>query len=487
LQAIGHGDSKQSTFPLTTLKGIRVATEFPGADMGARINAAIADFGTAQYGAFAAGPASGGIVFVPSGEWTISTPIRLTSGIRLMGAGRMQTVLRAADGLNHSVILVGVNAAETGAATGVMFGGIYNLTVDGNAIHQTATSHGIHLGLFARLEIRSLRIENTRNDCIRADNGAGTGAAGASGVLILDDLSLLAPLEGTAPPRSSNGIYLWGVADSIITDVDYNGLAGSPSLNGMLLRDSSNLHIAHNMISGAGNPSDPHCGLPDSVCGTGVYIEHCSKIVLTDNFIDASKNYGLWIGDSYPWPGGANSLNVTAIGNLILSTAGPSPAIFVDGLVDGYFIGNIADRSGWNRPAPQQSYGLAVSNDPVTATIVVLGNKFGGNAKGEIYDPGGKITTLWASDSLKLGGTSAHLETGVPSGDVAGTVSISDAVEATKPFARPFKFAPTCTLTPTSNPNGLSWWVSTTATALSAHLTTPGAMTFNYFCVGNPD
>jgi hypothetical protein len=306
-------------------------------------------------------------------------------------------------------------------------------------------------------------------------------------MLILDDLSLLAPLEGAAPPRSSNGIYLWGVWDSIITDVDYNGLSGSPSLNGMWFRDSSDLHIAHNLISGAGNPSDPHCGLPGSACGTGVYIEHCAKVVLTDNFIDGSKNYGLWIGDSYSWPGGANSLNVTAIGNLILSTGGPGPAIFVDGLMDGYFIGNIADRSGWNQPVAQQTYGLAVSNNPVTANIVVLGNKFSGNTKGEIYDPGGKITSLWASNSFKLGGTSAHIETGASSSDLAGTLSISHATSNTKTFARPFKSPPTCTLTPTSNPNGLSWWVSTTTSSLAAQLSTPGTISFNYSCFGNPD
>jgi hypothetical protein len=399
----------------------------------------------------------------------------------------MQTVLRAADGLNHSVVLVGVNATETGLSPTVRYSGVYNLTINGNAKNQTATSHGIHLGSVQRVELRGLRIENTRNDCIRADNGAGTGVTGGSGVLILDDLSLLAPLEGAAPPRSSNGIYLWGVADCIITDVDYNGLAGSPSLNGMWLRDSSDLHIAHNLISGAGSPSDPHCGLPDSACGAGVYIEHCPKVVLTDNFIDASKNHGLWIGDSYPWPGGANSLNVIAIGNLILSTSGPSPAIFVDGLLDGYFIGNIADRSGWNRPVPQQTYGLAVSDAPVTANIVVLGNKFSGNAKGEIYDPGGKITNLWASNSLKLGAASAHIETGASSSNVAGTLSISDAVSYTKAFSKPFKSAPTCTLTPTSNPNGLSWWVSTTANSLTAHLGAPGSMSFNYSCFGNPD
>jgi hypothetical protein len=481
---LGQSNGASPAGGQANLPGIRSANLFPGADMGAKINAAIADFGTAQYGPFAAGPASGGIVFVPSGEWTISTPVRLTSGIRLMGAGRMQTVLRAADGLNHSVILVGVNAAETGTAPAAMFSGIYNLTVDGNAIHQTATSHGIHLGSFARLEIRSIRIENTRNDCIRADNGAGTGVTGGSGVLILDDISLLAPMEGSAPPHSSNGIYLWGVSDSILTDVDFNGLNGTPSANGIWLRDCGDLHLSHNMITGAGNPSDPGCGLPKSVCGTGVLIEHSQKIVLADNMIDAAKNHGIWIGDS---GNGFNSGNVTLIANHVLSTFGPGSGIFISGLVDGYFIGNIADRSGSQNPPPQQTYGLSILNDNGISNLVAIGNKFTGNSQGEIFDPGGKITSLWASDSFKLGGARAHLETGVSSSDVAGTVSISDGIEATKIFARPFKSQPTCTLTPTSSPNGLSWWVSTSASSLTAHLSAAGTLSFNYSCFGNPD
>jgi hypothetical protein len=65
------------------LNNIRFASQYPGADIGAKINAAIADL-----------PAEGGTVLVDvQGSNSFSTPITITKPLRMTGLGRHATVL----------------------------------------------------------------------------------------------------------------------------------------------------------------------------------------------------------------------------------------------------------------------------------------------------------------------------------------------------------------------------------------------------------
>ncbi|MGH9470040.1 MAG: hypothetical protein ACRD1N_06840, partial [Terriglobia bacterium] len=70
--------------------------------------------------------------------------------------------------------------------------------------------------------------------------------------------------------------------------------------------------------------------------------------------------------------------------------------------------------------------------------------------------------------------------------DLAGTIAVSAATSATVAFPSAYSFPPVCTITPTSNPGSLSWWVTTSATGVTANLSSAGTMIFNYICVGAP-
>jgi hypothetical protein len=76
--------------------------------------------------------------------------------------------------------------------------------------------------------------------------------------------------------------------------------------------------------------------------------------------------------------------------------------------------------------------------------------------------------------------------TGAAPNDIAGSIAISSATSAAQNFNQTWLFAPTCTLTPQSDPGALTYWVSSSTTAVTAHLSGSGTITFNYHCFGQP-
>ena len=82
----------------------------------------------------------------------------------------------------------------------------------------------------------------------------------------------------------------------------------------------------------------------------------------------------------------------------------------------------------------------------------------------------------------------AHLGSVVLNSDLDGTIIISSASSASHQFAKAFRVAPSCIITPTSDPASLgSWWVTTSRTAVTANVHISGTMNFDYHCIGNPD
>ena len=72
--------------------------------------------------------------------------------------------------------------------------------------------------------------------------------------------------------------------------------------------------------------------------------------------------------------------------------------------------------------------------------------------------------------------------------DLVGTISVSSSRSGSYTFGTPYNVAPLCTLTPSTNPTATGvWWVTSTTTAVTVHLTTPGSITFKFHCIGNPD
>jgi len=81
-----------------------------------------------------------------------------------------------------------------------------------------------------------------------------------------------------------------------------------------------------------------------------------------------------------------------------------------------------------------------------------------------------------------------HLNQNSANGDIAGTVSLSSATSASHTFSVTFNSAPICVLTPTSDPgSGQRYWVTTTATTVTANVSAAATITFNYHCTGNPN
>lgn len=73
--------------------------------------------------------------------------------------------------------------------------------------------------------------------------------------------------------------------------------------------------------------------------------------------------------------------------------------------------------------------------------------------------------------------------------DISGTISISGGTAGSFSFGTPYSSAPICTLTPTSDPAASvgTYWVTSTATTVTANVHGSGTITFNFRCVGNPN
>ena len=81
-----------------------------------------------------------------------------------------------------------------------------------------------------------------------------------------------------------------------------------------------------------------------------------------------------------------------------------------------------------------------------------------------------------------------HLNQTAANGDVAGTIAVSGATSASHTFTLAFNSAPVCVLTPVSQPaSGVSWWVTASATSVTAYVSSSSTITFNYLCSGNPN
>jgi len=90
-------------------------------------------------------------------------------------------------------------------------------------------------------------------------------------------------------------------------------------------------------------------------------------------------------------------------------------------------------------------------------------------------------------DALSAAAPGSHFGQAEADGDLAGKISIAGAASCSHAFSKPFSSTPVCTAAPTSDPGKTTWWVTTTATAVTISLSTPARMIFTYQCFGNPD
>ena len=72
--------------------------------------------------------------------------------------------------------------------------------------------------------------------------------------------------------------------------------------------------------------------------------------------------------------------------------------------------------------------------------------------------------------------------------DLAGTIEIGASDQGDRAFTKAFNSTPVCTITPTKAIiPGTVWWVTSSPASVVAHVTPPQTATFNYHCIGQPD
>lgn len=314
--------------------------------------------------------AGGCLVYIPPGEW-LAAKILLPSGVWLRGAGQNRTVLKAPNGVNASVIILGLNAAENSMpASPVMWNEISHLTIDGNAANETA-GVGIHIGRAGRLYLHDFQLRNTYSDCILADNGAG--GAGALGVARFSNFS--------AYGCGRHGLYLWGAQDFKITGLFFDGL-GTANTQGVYLRDVGHFEVQDSWISWSGQH--------------GIYVQHGSPGLISGNSIydigEGGAGQGILLGDGSV---GGYSAQITVAANQIFRAVSQGIGLF--GCEGCVISGNTVDESGL---ATGNVDAINVSNNAFVTGISILGNRLTPKGTGLAVDDPGNWAGLVVDSSL---------------------------------------------------------------------------------------
>jgi hypothetical protein len=79
----------------------------------------------------------------------------------------------------------------------------------------------------------------------------------------------------------------------------------------------------------------------------------------------------------------------------------------------------------------------------------------------------------------------AWTKTHASANDASGTIIITAGTSASVTFATRWARAPVCVLTPTAV-IAQPYWVTSSASAITAALSAPGTIKFNYICLENP-
>lgn len=93
-----------------------------------------------------------------------------------------------------------------------------------------------------------------------------------------------------------------------------------------------------------------------------------------------------------------------------------------------------------------------------------------------------KDLTVYGGD-ITYSHTGSHLNVQA-NDDTAGAITVTAATSATHGFSVGYSNAPTCVLTPTSDPGATTYWVTTTTVSFVAHLSGADTITFKYVCMG---
>jgi hypothetical protein len=489
------------------------AVAFAGSDIGSQVNAAF----TACKGKCK--------VQIPVGDYAYSTTINLpvaTNGGVTLECDSLSTILHYT-GSGDAIVAFGEGNSESGIV-------IRDCGFTGSG--STGAANGLHLRAVAQVVLENLRIINFPGDGV-LNEGANTVTFNNPDI------------EGNSINIHNVGVSVGGVGHSANAVKVFGGIIGYAKKWGVF-EDYSLASVAFpnggNVYNGVVFEAN---GTNGQISGNA-FLQGCDGCVIANSYLEFFSAqhvpFNVVVGDSsVDGIGGLDSSpqGVKVINNHLLSDNAVTSIFLINGrlpIVDGNSeVGNVTNfvfegasvqytYLGHNIALDATNFlaGPGVATNPpfILANIDGNGptsNGFGFNAITGIQQdlqirtrPGGTDNIVGENsvgmevysidnkgvanfDGVRVEGAGltfdtpyARINTVGGNNMVAGKIVVTDAISGSVTFAVPYNTAPSCQITPLEEVKaGSRWWVSTTASAVTANLSTPGVVSFSYFCAGD--
>ncbi len=317
-----------------------------------------------------------------------------------------------------------------------------------------------------------------------ASGASNISGSWANGILLND-------VGGTAPINTSGCILCTtGDAYTVATGVDFS----TYTVSGNSLKLPGSFIVAGSGVTTiAGNTIHGSTGTPDSALeirkstGSAATVTPPTGTVLHVSAADGSSS--TFLVDSFA--NSATFLFRRADNTVASPSALQSNDLF--GYIGGVGYGTNAyssTRSGIALAAAENWTNSAQGSQILLQTTPAGGTTL---TTAIIVGSGGGLTLQESGGHLAFGGGKGqHIFTQAANNDITGTITISNpAISGSVSFTTAYNSAPACTITPTTNQIAtvVTWWVTTSTTAVTANVQTTPASSINFFysCHGNPN
>ena len=132
-------------------------------------------------------------------------------------------------------------------------------------------------------------------------------------------------------------------------------------------------------------------------------------------------------------------------------------------------------------------FGLTRDNHLPNGYTYTVHDEFDGRSFKDSAGSAGTYGGSFYFDMLSTAVPGSHFGQREANGDLAGKISIAGSASGSHAFSTPFTSTPVCTAAPTTDPGKTTWWVTTTANAVTINLSVRESLTFTYHCFGNPN
>jgi len=132
-------------------------------------------------------------------------------------------------------------------------------------------------------------------------------------------------------------------------------------------------------------------------------------------------------------------------------------------------------------------FGLNRDNDLPNGYTHTIDDEFNRRSFKDSAGSAGTYGGSYYFDALSTAAPGSHFGQAEADGDLAGKISIAGGASGSHAFSKPFSSTPVCTAAPTSDPGKTTWWVTSSASAVTVSLSAAAQITFTYHCFGNPN